>query len=107
MRQHELIGHGAEARLFRVGDKVIKVRSAKGYRLPEIDKKLRKQRTRREAKILESLEKHSIPAPKLLSVDDEEMTIEMSFIDGPKVKDILTPEIAFHSLFGERVFLMT
>jgi len=95
MQQHELIGHGAEARLFRVDDRVIKVRPAKGYRLPEIDKKLRKQRTRREAKILESLEKHSIPAPKLLSVDDEEMKIEMSFIDGKKVKDVLTPEIAF------------
>ncbi|MEM3154826.1 MAG: KEOPS complex kinase/ATPase Bud32 [Candidatus Woesearchaeota archaeon] len=90
----ELIGHGAEAQLFKVDDKVIKKRFAKNYRLSIIDEKLRKQRTRREAKILETLEKVKIPAPKLLKVCDEAMQIDMSFLDGPKLRDVMNVKYA-------------
>ncbi|HLF54389.1 MAG TPA: Kae1-associated kinase Bud32 [Candidatus Nanoarchaeia archaeon] len=88
----ELIGHGAEAKLFKVDNKVIKERPAKDYRLAVIDNKLRKQRTKREAKVLETLKKAGIPAPELFNVEDNKL--EMSFIDGPKVRDVLTPELA-------------
>ena len=103
-QQHELIGHGAEAKLFKVDGKIIKERPEKDYRIPVLDKKLRKFRTRREAKLLQTLEQAGIPAPKLINSCDESMKIEMSFIDGPKVRDILTPELAKE--IGKKVGLL-
>jgi len=100
----ELIGHGAEARLFRIDDRVVKERPAKGYRLPVIDEKLRRQRTRREAKILETLREIDVPAPLLLKVCDESMKIDMSFIEGPKVRDVMKAALA-HEI-GQRVGLL-
>ncbi len=102
----ELIGHGAEARLFKADGKVVKERPAKNYRLPVIDEKLRKQRTRREAKILETLKSVNIPAPLLLNMCDKSMKIDMSFIDGPKVRDVLheKPELARE--IGQKVGLL-
>jgi TP53 regulating kinase-like protein len=90
----ELIGHGAEAKLFKADGKVIKQRPSKGYRHPELDKKLRKQRTRKEAKILETLKKIKVPAPELLKVCDESMQIDMSFLEGPKVRDVMNVKLA-------------
>ena len=100
----KLIGHGAEARLFKVGDKVVKERPAKGYRLPVIDEKLRKLRTRKEAKILVTLKKKNIPAPLLLKVCDKSMKIDMSFIDGKKVRDVLNEKLARE--IGQKVGLL-
>ncbi len=100
----ELIGHGAEARLFKVDGRVIKERPVKGYRLPVIDQKLRKQRTRKEAKILETLKKINVPAPELLKVCDEKMQIDMSFIDGPKVRDVMSVSLARE--IGQKVGLL-
>lgn len=90
----ELIGHGAEAQVFKVDGKVLKKRPAKGYRHPIIDEKLRKQRTRKEAKILETCKKIKVPAPELLKVCDESMQIDMSFLDGPKVRDVMDVKLA-------------
>ena len=52
----EEIGRGAEAIITKDGDTVIKDRIPKKYRLPQIDEKLRKSRTRREAKVLTKLQ---------------------------------------------------
>lgn len=102
----ELIGHGAEAKLFKVDGRVIKERPAKGYRLPVIDQKLRGQRTRREAKILEALQKVNIPAPTLIKMCDETMKIDMSFIEGPKVRDILHEKPHLAREIGQKVGLL-
>ena len=48
-----LLAQGAESRLYREKDNVVKDRFPKAYRLKQIDDPLRKARTRREAKILE------------------------------------------------------
>jgi len=84
------LSQGAEAVLEREGDVVSKIRLAKTYRHPIIDHKLRQFRTRREAKVLSKL---PVPGPKLISVDDKEMIIEMSFVAGEKVRDILSPAL--------------
>lgn len=83
------IGSGAEAVLYLDSDRVIKDRISKSYRLPEIDVKLRKARTRREAKVIEKLNLAGVPGPKLVKMDDSSMQIEMSHITGPKVRDVL------------------
>jgi tRNA A-37 threonylcarbamoyl transferase component Bud32 len=52
MEKTTLIQQGAEAKIYKNKDEVIKNRVSKGYRHPELDKKLIKQRTKREAKLL-------------------------------------------------------
>ena len=99
----ELIGHGAEAKIHKDGEIVTKHRPAKGYRHPEIDVKLRKLRTRKEAKILETLKEIGVPAPELIAVSDKEMLIDMSFIHGPKVRDVLADNINLSLEIGRHV----
>ena len=85
----ELIAIGAEATLYRDGETVRKVRVSKGYRHPELDKELRRARTRREAKVLERLSRVGVPAPQLLKADDKKAELQITFLDGPKLRDVL------------------
>jgi len=81
----KIIARGAEAVLFRDGSKLIKRRISKGYRIEEIDNKVRKLRTRSEAKILKKLDF----VPEVFDYNDKKMEIEMEFIEGDLVRDIL------------------
>lgn len=83
------IGAGAEAIICLDKDIVIKDRIKKGYRLNQIDEKLRKFRTRREAKVLEKLHSIGFPIPKLILSDDKKMLIKMEFLKGKKLRDAL------------------
>ncbi|MBT3304312.1 Kae1-associated serine/threonine protein kinase [Candidatus Woesearchaeota archaeon] len=85
----KVIGSGAEATIKSDGELVVKERLAKAYRIKEIDDKLRKFRTRREGKILSKLNELKFPAPQLKLVDDRQMTIEMEFLKGNKLRDVL------------------
>lgn len=84
-----IIGQGAEAILYKEEDTVLKDRICKNYRQSDLDKSLRKARTRREAKVLTKLKEIGVPGPELLDMDDKQMRISMSFINGNKVRDIL------------------
>jgi TP53 regulating kinase-like protein len=84
----QLIAQGAEAKLFLDSKKITKDRFKKTYRIKEIDERLRKSRTRREAKILDKLKTINFPCPKLIHSDDKEV-LEMEYIKGQKVRDIL------------------
>ncbi len=100
----ELIAQGAEAKLFRDGAKIVKDRISKGYRLPGIDERLRAARTRREAKILEKLQEAGFPAPLLQSFSDKSMRIEMDFLQGAKLKDVLHQNpVEFSKEVGMRI----
>ena len=70
----KLIAQGAEAKIFKKKDSVLKDRIKKSYRLPQIDIKLRKSRTRSEAKILRKAS-GIINVPKVIRVDDKKMNI--------------------------------
>ena len=52
----KIIRQAAEAIIYRHGNEVIKERIKKSYRIDDIDLKLRKSRTRKEAKLLEKVE---------------------------------------------------
>lgn len=84
----ELIQQGAEAIILKEGNEITKRRIKKAYRIKEIDDKIRKQRTRSEAKLLEKASKF-IPIPKITKVDDKKMEIDMEFINGKKLSDKL------------------
>ncbi len=102
-----IIGQGAEAVLRKEENKVVKERVPKDYRLAEIDNKLRSSRTRRESKILAKLEEINFPAPRLRKIDDKQMKIEMDFVPGPLLKEILhTKHIEFSKEIGRKVGIL-
>lgn len=82
------IFQGAEATIFLDKEIIIKKRIRKSYRLKELDEKIRKLRTRSEAKILGKL-LNIIPIPKIINVDEKEKEISMKFILGKKISDEL------------------
>jgi len=98
------ISQGAEAIIYKEKN-ILKDRIKKNYRIKEIDEKLRKLRTRREAKILDKL--HGIiPVPKLINVNDN--LIEIEEIKGDRVRDILEKSdyIKLSHEIGEKIAVM-
>jgi len=83
-----LIGTGAESQIILEDNQIIKRRIAKGYRLPELDEKIRKRRTRAEAKIMAKLE-DKINVPKIINVNENKKEIVMDYIRGKKLADNL------------------
>lgn len=84
----QTIARGAEAVLY-IGENgnLVKERVSKGYRLREIDEALRKKRTRSEAKLLREARRAGATTPQIIS--EGAFTIEMDFVDGKKIKDVL------------------
>lgn len=70
-------------------DVVVKKRLPKAYRIPEIDNKIRKLRTKSEAKILSHAKASGIITPILYDIDLEDKSITMSKIEGRIVKDMI------------------
>src|SRR5436309_13203679 len=77
---------GAEADLFltEIGPwkAVVKRRVRKKYRIPQLDQRIRSERTIREANALSNAKRAGVRAPSVLSVDMEGSAIAMSFVDG-------------------------
>ena len=86
--QEQIISQAAEAIIIKQGSNIIKRRIKKSYRIPEIDEKLRKLRTRSEAKIMEKLQ-GKINVPKIIKVDEKNKEILMQYIQGKKLSDFL------------------
>lgn len=96
----EKIAQGAEAVIYKNEDEIVKDRLTKGYRHPSLDNSLRKFRTRREAKVLDKLKELNFPAPILNRMCDKEMRINMEFIEGNKLRDVLHND---HELFSAEI----
>lgn len=86
-----LIAQGAEAQIRKEGKKIIKERVKKGYRIEDLDLSLRMQRTRIEARNLVKIAQ-IIPVPKVLKIDEEHARIEMEYIEGKRVSEVLEKE---------------
>ena len=95
----DLIAKGAESNIVKssyLGEKaVLKDRIPKNYRIPEIDDKIRKARTKEEAKLLSDAKRAGVRTPVLYDVDLENKSILMEEIEGDMVKDILDEDLAF------------
>jgi TP53 regulating kinase-like protein len=81
----KIIKQGAEAIIYLKDNKIVKERIRKSYRLEELDKKLRRFRTKRESKLLN---KAGINVPELYGFSDEDTRIDMEFIKGDLLRDI-------------------
>ena len=88
-----LIKKGAEASLYLEewhNHKVImKRRLPKRYRLPEIDMRIRSQRTLQEPEVIHRAKEAGVPTPTIFMVDVAEANIIMEFIEGKQVKQVL------------------
>ncbi len=101
------VGKGAEAIIEKKQNNVIKRRISKSYRHPEIDKELRQHRTRREAKVLDKATKIGLKAPSLKEMNDKEMHIEMEYLKGHKLRDVLHKSPKEYSReIGKKIALM-
>ncbi|MFQ6009970.1 MAG: KEOPS complex kinase/ATPase Bud32 [Candidatus Aenigmatarchaeota archaeon] len=83
------IAQGAEAVLYREDEKLIKERIKKGYRIEELDQSIRKERTRREARLLSEARRAGIDTPTIIEVDERNFKIIMGFIDGKRLKELI------------------
>jgi len=85
------IARGAEAVLRtekqEQGIVLVKDRVRKGYRVPELDRKIRTQRTRTEERMLSKARRSGVNAPIVWSSSGTEIVMEL--LDGPTVKDSL------------------
>jgi TP53 regulating kinase-like protein len=81
------IARGAEAVITRDGDVLTKERIRKGYRIMEIDERLRKRRTAMEAKLLRAAGRAGVNTPKIL--EEDKFSLKMEYVDGKRVRDIL------------------
>ncbi len=85
----ELIARGAEANLYRDGGKIVKERVRKEYRIPELDERLRRSRTRRESKLLDKAKRAGVPVPRIHHTDIARRRIIMEFIEGRILKEVI------------------
>jgi Kae1-associated kinase Bud32 len=85
----KIIKRGAEAVLWLTDDHLVKERIKKNYRLTEIDEKLRKLRTRKEANLLSRAKRIGIEVPDIISVPENDFKITMEYIDGKRLKEFL------------------
>ena len=88
--KQQLIAQGAEASIYKKDDTILKHRIKKSYRIEEIDERIRKSRTRREAKVLDKLHSMGFSCPSVIDVDDKTMELVIELIPGEKIRDVLT-----------------
>ena len=85
-----VLQRGAEAVLWldeQEGEKVVvKQRVAKSYRLPQLDEKMRFQRTKTERAILDRAARAGVNVPRVLDVKPDTLVLE--YVEGKCVKDV-------------------
>lgn len=93
VKKEKIIRKGAEANLYSgywFGKEVIfKCRIPKKYRIEELDKRIRTERTLNEARALIKVKNYGIYVPQVFEIDSTNSTIVMKYIQGNKLKDIL------------------
>ena len=89
----DLAAKGAESDIYAAKwlgrDAIVKQRVSKSYRVSEIDDKIRRHRTKSEAKILSDVKRTGVRSPILYDVNLDEKYIVMEKINGSLVKDIM------------------
>ncbi|MDH7508384.1 MAG: KEOPS complex kinase/ATPase Bud32 [Methanomassiliicoccales archaeon] len=90
----EIIRRGAEAEI-RVDrwmgrTVIVKSRVPKNYRHPELDRQLRAQRTKNEARLIREARQLGVPTPIIYDIDLHKAELVMEKIEGERVKDALS-----------------
>ncbi len=88
----EIVKRGAEAILYLKDNNLIKERIKKGYRIREIDEEIRKNRTKKESKLLSEARRVRVNTPKVLDVSEFKITME--FLTGKRLKELINSDIS-------------
>jgi N6-L-threonylcarbamoyladenine synthase/protein kinase Bud32 len=81
---------GAEATV-TVGDEVVtKRRNPRSYRHPELDKRLRRERTRAEARLTSGARRMGVPAPLVRDIDLERTQLRVQRVGDCELRDAVT-----------------
>ncbi len=90
----QILKRGAEAILYLDSEKnLVKERIKKSYRLEQIDNKLRAERTRAEARLINEAGRAGVSVPKVFSVDKAGAKIIMEFLSGERLKEIFNSKL--------------
>ncbi|MEM0113551.1 Kae1-associated kinase Bud32 [Metallosphaera cuprina] len=92
MEKLKLIKKGSESLVyygrFQGIKSVYKVRISKPYRNPDLDRKINRERTASEAKVMFAALSSGVNTPAILYVNPDSFTIVMEYLEGPTVKEI-------------------
>jgi len=92
-RPEKLLHEGAEATVSAGSwlgrQAVLKSRRPRGYRHPDLDRRLTRQRLAAEARVLSRLSSFGFPSPKLLFLDQQKSSMLLSMIEGRTLHDLL------------------
>ncbi|ELY61742.1 bifunctional UGMP family protein/serine/threonine protein kinase [Natronococcus amylolyticus DSM 10524] len=72
--------------------RVTKRREPKTYRHPELDERLRRERTRIEARLTSLARREGVPTPVLSDVDGRESRLELEYVGREDLRTALSPE---------------
>ncbi|MFB6147457.1 MAG: KEOPS complex kinase/ATPase Bud32 [Candidatus Nanohaloarchaea archaeon] len=90
---------GAEARLEFTDDRVLKKRVRKKYRHPELDEKIREERTEKEARIMRDARENGVTVPRVDRATEDTLKIEK--LQGEQLKDVLENNLDAMEELGE------
>lgn len=89
----KILTQGAEAKIYLESrtdtPTIIKHRLKKSYRHPQLDKQIRKKRTKSEAKILIKAKDAGVNVPKISHIDKINHKLFLEFIDGERLSETL------------------
>lgn len=92
---------GAEAKVNIADDQVVKKREEKLYRHPELDERLRQERTESEEELMARAKQHGVNVPEILSREDSRL--EMEKIDGKNLKQVVEDDPELLKSLGKNV----
>jgi Kae1-associated kinase Bud32 len=95
---------GAEAEVEIREEQVVKRRPEKKYRHPELDKKIREERTETEEKLITEARKYGVSVPEAEKKGNS--TIELEKIEGEKLKEVVEEKPEILESFGENIALL-
>lgn len=83
----DFIAQGAEATLTKTATGVLKQRTPKTYRHPQLDASLRHSRNKREIKALKKAKEAGVRVPEIL--EEQEHSFLMEYIAAPPLREVL------------------
>ncbi|MCD5409969.1 MAG: Kae1-associated kinase Bud32 [Methanocellales archaeon] len=83
---------GAEAIIELREGYIVKQRIPKRYRVQGMDERLRRERTKSEAKLISEARRCGVPTPIIHDITD--YNIVMEYIEGPRLKHVLDEELS-------------
>jgi Kae1-associated kinase Bud32 len=112
----QLISEGAEARIYLKDDKITKERIEKRYRHHLLDQRLRKKRTKQEAKILFVAKTLKINVPLIFNLNkkhipNDKYSLKMEYLEGERLSDTLNDysrneQLKIMNKIGKQVSIM-